>query len=68
MALVVVAGLGMKNHYDTSSRVLHALGEAKIHDLMLNKGASEISFFIGVDELRAKEAVRAIYNEFYGTK
>ena len=66
MALVVVAGLGMRSKHGVSGRILSALGSAGIHDRMLNKGASEISFFIGVDERHAEDAVRAIYTEFYG--
>src|SRR3989338_604687 len=63
-AMVVVAGLGMKRHVDTEAKVLSALAGKGIKPLMMNEGASEISFFIGVREEQADDAVRAIYNEF----
>jgi aspartate kinase len=65
IAEVVVAGRGMRNHHDVASRTLNALAKEKIAPLMLNMGASDISFFIGVYEERADDAVRAIYGEFF---
>jgi aspartate kinase len=65
VAQVVVAGRGMKNHYDVASRTLSALAKEKIKPLMLNMGASDISFFIAVQDDRAEDAVKAIYNEFF---
>ncbi|MBL8026635.1 MAG: aspartate kinase [Fibrobacteres bacterium] len=65
MAQVVVAGRGMRNHHDVASRTLSALAKEKIKPLMLNMGASDISFFIAVHENSADEAVRAIYKEFF---
>ena len=65
IAQVVVAGRGMRNHYDVASRTLGALASKKIKPLMLNMGASDISFFIGVSEQDSDEAVRAIYDDFF---
>lgn len=66
IAQVVVAGRGMKNHYDVASKTLGALASEKIKPLMLNMGASDISFFIGIPEEKSDDAVRAIYNDFFG--
>ncbi|MBN2112060.1 hypothetical protein JW707_03075 [Candidatus Woesearchaeota archaeon] len=68
MAMVVVAGLGMRQHVNTDARVLTALAKQGIQQLMLNKGASQVSSFIGVEESRYADAVAAIYSEFYGKK
>ena len=65
MALLSVAGLGMKNHFDVHARTFGALAREKIAVLMIDEGADDMSFFIGVDNNRSVDAVRSIYNEFY---
>jgi aspartate kinase len=65
MALVSVAGMGMKNHFDVHARTFSALAREKITIRMIDEGADDLSFFIGVDNTRAADAVRAIYGEFY---
>ncbi|MFC1453861.1 hypothetical protein ACFLQL_01640 [Verrucomicrobiota bacterium] len=65
MALLSVAGLGMKNHFDVHARTFAALAREKIAILMIDEGADDMSFFIGVDNNRSADAVRSIYNEFY---
>ncbi len=66
MAMVAVVGLGIRKSYGVEARVLSSLAQAKIKLVMMNEGASELSFFIGVREEQACNAVRSIYNEFYG--
>jgi aspartate kinase len=68
MALVSVAGLGMRNHYDVHARTFSALASRRIGIKMIDEGADDLSFFIGVDQESANEAVDAIYNEFYPKK
>lgn len=65
MALVSVAGIGMKNHFDVHARTFAALAREKIAVRMIDEGADDLSFFIGVDNEKSADAVRAIYNEFY---
>ncbi len=65
MALVSIAGLGMKNHYDVHARTFTALAREKIAVRMIDDGADDLSCFIGVDQDRSADAVRAIYSEFY---
>lgn len=65
MALVSIAGQGMKNHYDVHARTFAALARDKIAVRMIDDGADDLSCFIGVDQDRSADAVRAIYNEFY---
>lgn len=65
LALVSVAGVGMKNHFDVHARTFAALARARIAVRMIDEGADDLSFFIGVDNGRAADAVRVIYDEFF---
>lgn len=64
-ALVSVAGIGMKDHLDVHARTFGALARAKAAIRMIDEGADDLSFFIGVDNDRSADAVRAVYDEFY---
>jgi aspartate kinase len=64
-ALISVAGIGMKHHYDVHARTFSALARVKAAIRMIDEGADDLSFFIGVDGDCAADAVRAIYDEFY---
>jgi len=68
ISLLSVAGLGMSNHPDTHARVFSALAGKGIHSRSIDEGADDISMFVGVDEPRAGDAVRAVYDEFFGKK
>jgi len=68
LALVGVAGLGMKNHYDTHARIFSALAKAKIRVRTIDEGAEDLSTFIGVDDSSSEDAVRAVYDEFFVKK
>lgn len=65
ISIVSIAGQGMKNHYDVHARTFTALAREKIGIRMIDDGADDLSCFIGVDQARSADAVRAIYNEFY---
>lgn len=65
LALVSVAGIGMKNHFDVHARTFAALAREKIAVRMIDEGADDLSFFIGVDNDRAADAIRTIYGEFF---
>lgn len=64
-ALLSVAGEGMKNHFDVHARTFTALSREKIAIHMIDEGADDLSFFVGVDNNRAADAVKAVYNEFF---
>ena len=64
-ALVSVAGIGIRNHYDVHARTFSALAREKVSVQMIDEGADDLSFFIGVDSNRSANAVRAIYREFF---
>ncbi|MEI6731706.1 MAG: aspartate kinase [archaeon] len=66
IAILAVVGLGMRSHPDVPGRTLSALAKENIHQLTLNKGATDLSMFIGIEENRRIDAVKAVYNEFFG--
>jgi aspartate kinase len=68
LSLLSVAGLGMSNHVDAHSKVFSALAKERIYSRTIDEGADDISMFVGVDENRAGDAVRAVYDEFFGKK
>ena len=68
ISLLSVAGLGMSNHSDTHARVFSALAGKGIYARSIDEGADDISMFVGVDEPRAGDAVRAVYDEFFRNK
>ena len=68
ISLLSVAGLGMNNHPDTHARVFSALAGKGIYARSIDEGADDISMFVGVDENKSGDAVRAVYDEFFGKK
>jgi len=68
ISLLSVTGRGMNNHVDSRVRVFSALARNGIYDRAIDSGADDCSFFVGVDKSRGEDAVRAVYNEFYGKK
>lgn len=65
LSLVAVAGLGMRQYRDAPARVLYSLKNKGIYPRTMNMGASDISFFMGVNEEQGEDAVKAIYQEFF---
>jgi aspartate kinase len=68
LSLLSVTGLGMNNHVDTHARIFSSLAKNGIYVRTTDDGADDYSFFIGVDESRGEDAVRAVYDEFFGKK
>ncbi|MFH0919294.1 MAG: hypothetical protein V1913_02945 [Fibrobacterota bacterium] len=65
LALVSVAGIGMKTHFDVHARTFAALAREKITIHMIDEGADDLSFFIGIDNARSADAVQTVYREFF---
>ncbi len=65
LALVAIAGLGIRQHPEVPARALYALSKQGIYPRTINMGASNISFFIGIDEDKGDDAVNVIYKEFF---
>jgi len=68
ISLLSMTGLGMKNHVDSRARVFSSLARNGIYDRAIDSGADDCSFFVGVDESRGEDAVRAVYDEFYNKR
>jgi len=65
-AMVIAVGEGMKRHVGVASRLVSALAKKNINIEMINQGASELSVIFGVRAEDAEDAVRAIYEEYFG--
>ena len=65
-AILMVVGEGMCYSAGMLARATSALAAAGINISMVNQGASEVSFMIGIRSADHDRAVRALYNEFFG--
>jgi len=66
LALIMLAGEGMRHRIGTAATAARALADAKVNIEMLDQGASEISMMFGVKEEDAPRAVRSLYDAFFG--
>ena len=64
IALVAVAGHGMKNIRGTAAKIFTALAEANINIRMIDQGSSELNIIIGVNNDDFEESIRTIYAAF----
>ncbi len=64
IALVAVAGHGMKNIRGTAAKIFTALAEAGINIRMIDQGSSELNIIIGVNNDDFEESIRTIYAAF----
>ncbi len=65
-AILMVVGEGMCYSAGMLARATKALADAGINISMVNQGASEVSFMIGIRSADHDRAVRALYNAFFG--
>lgn len=65
IALIMVVGEAMRHNVGTTARASKALSEAGVNIEMINQGSSEVSMMFGVKEAQEKQAVRALYQEFF---
>lgn len=64
LAGIVLVGYGIIHNRATVQRIYTALQNQSIPVVMLNQGSGELSTWVGVEEARMEEAIRAIYAEF----
>ncbi len=64
IALVAVAGHGMKNIRGTAAKIFSSLAEANINIRMIDQGSSELNIIIGVNNDDFEESIRTIYAAF----
>lgn len=65
IALIMVVGEAMRHNVGTTARAAKALSDALVNIEMINQGSSEVSMMFGVKEAQEKQAVRALYQEFF---
>ncbi len=66
-AMIMIVGEGMHNTVGIAARATAALARAKANIEMINQGSSEVSLVFGVHQYDADNAVRELYNEFFGS-
>lgn len=64
IALVAVAGHGMKNMRGTAAKIFSALAAANINIRMIDQGSSELNIIIGVNSDDFENSIRTIYAAF----
>lgn len=67
-AIVMLVGQGMNRSIGLAGRATTAFAKANINLKMINQGSSEVSIMFGVEEKDAANAVRALYQEFFGAQ
>ena len=66
LALVMIVGEGMQHTVGIASRATGAFSASGVNIEMINQGASEVSILFGVKASDSTNAVKALYNEFFG--
>ena len=64
IALVAVAGHGMKNVRGTAAKIFTALADAGINIRMIDQGSSELNIIVGVNNDDFEESIRTLYAAF----
>jgi aspartate kinase len=67
-AMVMLVGEGMHNTVGVTARASSALAKAGVNIEMINQGSSEVSLVFGIHSKDTKQAVRVLYEEFFGQK
>lgn len=65
--MIMIVGEGMHNTVGLSARATKALASANVNIEMINQGSSEVSLVFGIHEEDTVQAVRALYEEFFGS-
>jgi aspartate kinase len=66
MALIATVGRGMNRRRGVSAKLFDALYKAGINVRMIDQGSSEMNIIVGVENVDFENAIRAIYNAFFG--
>jgi aspartate kinase len=64
LALIAVAGHGMKNVRGVAAKVFSSLAKANINIRMIDQGSSELNIIIGVMNEDFENSVRTLYGAF----
>ncbi len=67
LALVMIVGEGMNHTIGLAARACTAFAAAGVNLEMINQGSSEVSMMFGIKANDIPQAVRALYDQFFGT-
>ena len=65
LALVMIVGEGMRHTVGVAARATAAFARSGVNIEMINQGSSEVSMMFGVKAPDSRNAVRALYHEFF---
>jgi len=65
LALVMIAGEGMRYAVGLAAKATKALADAGVNIEMINQGSSEISMMFGVKAADRERAIRSLYHTFF---
>ena len=65
LSLLMIVGEGMRHNVGTTARASKALANAGVNIEMINQGSSEVSMMFGIKAAQEKQAVKALYDEFF---
>ncbi len=66
LALIMLVGEGMRHTVGVASRATAALARGGVNLEMINQGSSEVSMMFGTKAADAQQAVKVLYQEFFG--
>ena len=66
LALVMIVGEGMNHTIGLAARACTAFATAEVNLEMINQGSSEVSMMFGIKADDIPQAVRALYDQFFG--
>jgi aspartate kinase len=67
LALVMIVGECMRHAVGLAARATDAFKRSDVNIEMINQGSSEVSMMFGVKTPDMDRAIRALYNEFFGS-
>ncbi|MFW7431575.1 aspartate kinase [Vagococcus carniphilus] len=65
ISMIALVGEGMRNNIGVASRATSALSRNHINLEMISQGSSEVSILFAIDDANEKDAIKALYYEFF---
>ncbi len=65
ISMIALVGEGMRNNVGVASRATSALSRNHINLEMINQGSSEVSILFAISNAHEKDAIKALYYEFF---
>ncbi|MFC3928629.1 aspartate kinase [Streptococcus caprae] len=68
LSIIMIVGENMKNHIGVMETAARALSQSNINLEMISQGSSELSIMFVIKTEQEEEAVRSLYQAFFGEK